>query len=184
MAFGSVFLMEFNKKEYQKIFEEYVLEKRIKKSQQSFKIKLFLEKSENSLLIAKHTKEIQPSKDQPKKLFWNYWAITISYYSMLYAAKAAILSKGYEVSDHDAAQIALGHLLVPDEIEKEDLEALNQSYRIFEDEYVHYFEDAKKESKIARYSAIKTYTERRLDEIFENATDFVAKIGIILQKND
>ncbi len=176
--------MQFDKEEYKQIFEEYVKEKRIKKSQQSFKIKLFLEKAENSLLIAKHTKEIQPSKDQPKKLFWDYWAITISYYSMLYAAKAAILSKGYEVSDHDAAQIALGNLLVPDEIEKEDLEILNQSYKIFEDEYVHYFEDAKTESKIARYSAIKTYTKRRLDEIFNNATDFVAKIGLILQKEE
>jgi len=173
--------MEFDKKEYQEIFEEYIKENRIKKSNQTFKINLFLEKAENSLLIAKHTKEIQSSKDQPKKLFWDYWAITISYYSMLYAAKAAILSKGYEVSDHDAAQIALGHLLVPNEIEKEDLEVLNQSYKIFEDEYVHYFEDAKTESKIARYSAIKTYTERRLNEIFNNATDFIAKIGLILQ---
>lgn len=163
------------------MFEHYVKDKRIRKSQQSFKIRLFLEKAENSLLIAKHTKDIQPSKDQPKKLFWDYWAITISYYSMLYAAKAAILSKGYEVSDHDTAQIALGYLLVPDEIEKDDLEILNQAHKIFEDEYVHYFEDAKKESHIARYSAIKTYTTRRLDEIFSNATDFVAKIGLILQ---
>ncbi len=176
--------MEFNKKEYQKMFEECIKEKRIKKSNEIFKIKLFLEKAENSLLIAKHTKEIQPSKDQPKKLFWDYWAITISYYSMLYAAKAAILSKGYEVLDHDAAQIALGRLLIPDEIEKEDLELLNQSYKIFEEEYVHYFEDAKKESKVARYSAIKTYTERRLDVIFNNAVDFVAKIGVILQNDD
>ena len=176
--------MEFDKKKYQQLFEGCIKENRIKKSQQSFKIKLFLQKAENSLLIAKHTKEIQPSKDQPKKLFWDYWAITISYYSMLYAAKAAILSKGYEVSDHDAAQIALGRLLIPGDIEKEDLEMLNQSYKIFEDEYVHYFEDAKKESKIARYSAIKTYTQRRLDEIFNNATDFVAKIGFIVQKND
>ncbi|MCK4589566.1 MAG: HEPN domain-containing protein [Nanoarchaeota archaeon] len=173
--------MEFDKEEYQNKFEEFIKDKRIKKSSQSFKIKLFLEKAENSLLIAKHTKELQPTKDQPKKLFWDYWAITISYYSILYAAKAAILSQGYEVSDHDATQIALGHLLIPDEIEKEDLEILNQAYKIFEDEYVHYFEDAKKESHIARYSAIKTYTKRRLDEIFNNATDFVAKIGFILQ---
>lgn len=72
---------------YQEMFESCIREKRIKKSNQSFKLKLFLEKAENSLLIAKHTKEIQPSKDQPKKLFWDYWAITISYYSMLYAAK-------------------------------------------------------------------------------------------------
>src|SRR3989338_8107508 len=166
--------MEFDKKAYKRLFEDCIREKRIRKSDQTFKINLFLEKAENSLLIAKHTKEIQPSKDQPKKLFWDYWAITISYYSMLYAAKAAILSKGYEVSDHDAAQIALGHLLVPDEIEKEDLEILSQSHKIFEDEYVHYFEDAKTESHIARYAAIKTYTSRRLDEIFNNATDFAA----------
>ena len=173
--------MEFDKEEYKGQFESYVVDKRIKTSSQSFKIKLFLTKAENSLLIAKYVKDIEPTNDQPQKLFWDYWAITISYYSMLYAAKAAILSRGYEVSDHDAAQIALGHLLVPDEIEKEDLEMLNQAHKIFEDEYVHYFEDAKKESKIARYSAIKTYTRRRLDEIFNNATDFVAKIGFVLQ---
>ncbi|MBI2131024.1 HEPN domain-containing protein [Candidatus Woesearchaeota archaeon] len=125
-------------------------------------------------------KELKPVQGQPKRLHWDYWAITVSYYSMLYSAKAAILSKGYEVGDHDAAQIALGHLLVPDKIEKEDLEILNQSYRIFEDEYVHFFEDARKEAHIARYSAIKTYTQRRLEEIFGNATKFVGKISLIL----
>ena len=173
--------MEFNKQEYKKQFTELLNEKRIVKSNQSFKIKLFLEKAENSLLIAKHNKEVKPNKDQPKRIFWDYWAITISYYSMLYAAKAAILSKGYEVKDHDAAQIALGHLLVPDEIEKEDLEILKQSYKIFEDEYVKYFDDAKTESYIARYSAIKTYTERRLNEIFDNAVKFVGKISLMLE---
>lgn len=172
--------MEFDKAAYKRLFNECLAEKRIVKSNQSFKLKLFLEKAENSLPIAKHVKELQPNKDQPKKTYWDYWAITISYYSMLYAAKAAILSKGYEVKDHDAAQIALGHLLVPDKMEKEDLEILSQSYKIFEDEYVKYFEDAKTESYIARYSAIKTYTERRLNEIFGNAAKFVGKISLIL----
>lgn len=100
---------------------------------------------------------------------------------MLYCAKALILTKGYEAHDHDAVQIALGYLCVPSQIEKEDLELLNQSYKIFEDEYVKYFEDAKIESHIARYSAIKTYTERRLEEIFENARKFVSKISLILK---
>jgi len=172
--------MDFDKKVYAENFTGAVAEKRIKKSRETFKIKLFQAKAENSLLIAKHAKDIKPTKDQPQKLYWNYWAIAISYYAMLYAAKAAILSKGYEISDHDAAQIAIGYLLVPDALEKEDLEILNQSHKIFEDEYVHYFEDAKKESHIARYSAIKTYTERRLGEIFDNATKFVAKIALIL----
>lgn len=174
--------MEFNKEEYGKIFGEFVKTKRIRRSSETFKIRLFLKKSESSLQIAAHVKKYRPSKDEPEKLYWNYWAITISYYSMLYAAKAAIHSKGYTVSDHDAAQIAIGHLLVPDQIEKEDLDILNQSYKIFEDEYVKYFEDAKKESHIARYSAIKTYTERRLDEIFDNATKFVAKISLMLNE--
>jgi len=173
--------MEFNKEEYKKQFDECIKVGRIKKSSDLFKVRLFLKKAENSLQIAEHNKKYNPSKDEPEKLYWNYWAITISYYSMLYAAKAAIHSKGYSVSDHDAAQIALGHLLVPDQMEKEDLEILNQSYKIFEDEYVKYFEDAKKESHIARYSAIKTYTERRLDEIFDNATKFVGKISLILK---
>jgi uncharacterized protein (UPF0332 family) len=159
-------------------FEEFLGKGRIRKSLETFKIKLFLEKGENSLLIAKHVKEVEI--DIPKKLYWNYWAITISYYSMLYAAKALILSKGFEVHDHDACQIALGCLCVPSQIEKEDLELLNQAHRIFEDEYVKYFEDAKRESHIARYSAVKSYTERRLEEIFENARKFVGKVTLIL----
>ena len=174
--------MQFDKKAYTDIFKACLREKRIKESQEVFKIKLFLGKAENSLQIAQFVKDIKPTKDQPKKLHWDYWAITISYYSMLYAAKAAILSKGYEASDHDAVQIALGHLLVPDELEKEDLEILKQSYKIFEEEYVHYFEDAKKESHIARYSAIKTYTERRLEEVFKNAREFEAKINLIVDE--
>src|SRR3989338_7682835 len=172
--------MEFNKQLYKEMFADCIRQKRIKKSQEFFKIKLFLQKAENSLLIAKVHKEIKPNKNQAPKLYWDYWAITIAYYSMLYAAKAAIISKGYEVSDHDAAQIALGHLLVTDALEKEDLELLNQAYKILEDEYVHFFEDAKTESHIARYSAIHTYTRRRVEEIFENATQFVAKMGLIL----
>ncbi len=172
--------MQFDKEEYKKLFKEHLKEGTIKRSTQIFKIKLFLQKAENSLQIAKYHKDMKPSEDDPKKPYWDYWAIIISYYSMLYAAKGAILSKGYETKTHDAAQVALGHLLVPDEIEKEDLDLLNQSYKIFEDEYVKYFEDAKKESHIARYAVIKTYTQRRLEEIFNNATKFIAKIGLIL----
>ena len=41
--------MEFDKKVYRRLFEECIREKRIKKSQESFKIKLFLEKAENLL---------------------------------------------------------------------------------------------------------------------------------------
>jgi len=167
---------------YKEAFDEYVKNKRITTSREIFKINLFLKKGENSLLIAKHLKDTKPEQGNPEKLYWNYWAITISYYSMLYCAKALILTKGYEVHDHDAAQIALGYLCIPSEIEKEDLEILNQAHKIFEDEYVKYFEDAKKESHIARYSAIKTYTERRLNEIFENARKFVSKISLILQE--
>ena len=167
--------------DYGKLFEECVASDRVTKSSKTFKINLFMKKGENSLLIAKHIKDIKIEEGQPKKLYWDYWAITVSYYSMLYCAKALILKKGYEVHDHDAAQISLGYLCVPNELEKEDLEMLNQSYKIFEDEYVNYFEEAKKESHIARYSAIKTYTERRLNEIFENARKFVSKAVLILE---
>ncbi len=173
--------MSFDKKVYEQEFKQAVKKGRIKKSQELFKIKLFLKKGESSLQIAKHLKDLNPSKDEPSRMYWDYWAITVSYYSMLYVAKAAILSKGYEVSDHDAAQIALGHLLVPTTLEKEDLEILNQSHKIFEEEYVHYFDEAKKESHIARYSAVHSYTQRRREEIFENARKFVGKIVLMLE---
>ena len=100
---------------------------------------------------------------------------------MLYMAKAAILTKGYETDDHYATQIALGYLMVPGEIEREDLELLEQSYKIFEDDYVNYFEDARKESSVSRYSATKVYTERRVKEIFENARKFISKLRVILE---
>ncbi len=162
-------------------FEELLKQDKIKPSSQVFKIKLFLKKGENSLLIAKHIKDLKPKEEQPEKLYWNYWAITVSYYSMLYCAKALILSKGYEIHSHEAAQVALGYLCVPSQIEREDLELLDQSYKIFEDEYVKYFEEAKTESNIARYAAIKTYTERKLNDIFENARKFVSIVALILQ---
>jgi len=102
------------------------------------------------------------------KIKWNKITkayLTIAYYAMLYAKKVILLKKGYEVKTHEAAQIAPGHLLVPDELEKEDLEILNQTHKIFEDEYVTYFEDARKESSTARYQARSSYTKRRVDEI-------------------
>jgi uncharacterized protein (UPF0332 family) len=158
-------------------FDRLVMEERIRRSDQQYKIRLYLMKGEASLQIAKH---VMNQESEPDKIYWNYWAITISYYSMLYCAKALILLKGYEVHDHDAAQVALEHLCVPGILEREDMELLGQAYKIFEDEYVKYFEDAKKESHIARYSAIKTYTQRRLDEIFENARRFVSKTTLII----
>ncbi len=166
--------------EYKERFEDFVNKNIIVLSTATFKIALFLKKGKKSLLIAQHLKNIHPRNGEPEKLYWNYWAITVCYYSMLYCAKALILIKGYEVHSHDAAQSALGYLCVPGSIEKEDLEILDQSYKIFEDEYVKYFEDVKIESNIARYAAIKTYTVRRLEEVFENARRFVSKISLIV----
>ena len=114
-------------------------------------------------------------------LFVDYWVITISYYAMLYAAKAAILVKGYETDDHYSTQIALGALMVPTELEKEDLELLEQGYKIFEEEYVEYLEDAHKESNTARYQAIKKYSSRRVKDIMEKTRKFISKIDLILQ---
>ena len=71
--------MTFDKVEYEKLFDNYLVYNRIKNSEDIFKIKLFLEKAENSLQIAKFVKDMPPTKDLPKKLHWNYWAITLSY---------------------------------------------------------------------------------------------------------
>ena len=165
--------MKINKEHYQNKFNELTKEGHIVRSDAGFKIKLFLDKSFASFLIAKKQ---ATNNVEPDKIYWLQWSIIIGYYSILYAAKAAILKKGYEVKTHMAAQIALGHLLVPDELEKEDLEILDQAHKIIEDEYVKYFEDAKKESSIARYSARPTYTERRVKEILKNSQLFIRKI--------
>lgn len=174
--------MEFNKSfyeiEFKRLFKNKEEKSYIRRSNEAFKINHFKRLAEGSLLISKHAKD---SHNEPEQKYWYRWSIVISYYSMLYAAKALILTKGYETSDHYSTQIALGHLCVPKEIEKDDLEILNQSYKIFEDEYIKYFEEARKESKIARYQATKTYTERRTEEIFENARKFIAKTVLILQ---
>jgi len=171
-----VFDKEFYRKEFERLFQEKEEYKFfIKKSSALFKINKFIKKSIDSFELANY---IRNSKQSAK----DYWTITICYYSMLYMAKAAILTKGYETDDHYATQIALGCLLVPDEIEKEDLELLEQAHKIFEDDYLEYFEDARKESSVSRYSATKVYTERRVKEIFENARKLISKLRMILEK--
>ncbi|MEA2036516.1 MAG: HEPN domain-containing protein [Nanoarchaeota archaeon] len=171
--------MDFDKAFYKKEFERLLSLKTenksfIKKSNASFKIKKFAKKGSDSLELANY---ISTSEQNAK----DYWTITISYYSMLYLAKAAILTKGYETDDHYSTQIALGHLLVPDEMEKEDLKLLELAYKIFEDDYVEYFHDARKESSVSRYSATKVYTEKRVKEILENAREFIKKVSLILE---
>jgi uncharacterized protein (UPF0332 family) len=162
----------------------------IRESQEEFKIKLYQRKGEQSFMIASFltnaagNKKIREDNKLPDALFLNYWIITVSYYCMLYLAKAIIMAKGYETDDHFSTQIALGKLFViTDELEREDLEILNQSYRILEDEYVAYFEEARKESRTARYAAIKSYEEERVKTIYENAKKFIAKLSLIIEKN-
>ena len=166
--------MEFDREFYRIEFERLLnlkLERKffIRKSSAIFKINKFVKKGLDSYEL---TDFIQKTQLAAKY----YWAITICYYSMLYLAKAAILTKGYETDDHYATQIAIGHLLVPDKLEKEDLELLGQAQKIFEDEYLEYFEDARKESSISKYSPSKVYTERRVIEIMEIARKFIQKI--------
>ncbi|MBI2661920.1 hypothetical protein HYX11_00485 [Candidatus Woesearchaeota archaeon] len=45
--------MQFDKEHYKQVFEDFILQNRIKESQDFFKIKLFLQKSENGLFVAK-----------------------------------------------------------------------------------------------------------------------------------
>lgn len=170
--------MEFQKEHYKKEFERLLNSSTetkafIRHSTAAFKIGKFMRKGIDSLELANFI----ANSDQPAK---NYWIITICYYSMLYSAKAAIIEKGYETDDHYSTQIALGHLLVPNEMQREDLELLDQAHRIFEDEYIDYFEDARKESSVSRYSATKVYAQKRVKEILANAKDFLTKITQII----
>ena len=170
--------MEYNKEKYKAEFNKLLKLKSdrkffIRKSTDTFKINKFIQKGNDSLDLARSIKD---SKAKAKY----YWTITICYYAMLYAAKAAVLSKGFETDDHYSTQIALGHLFVPERIEKEDLELLDQAYKIFEVDYVEYFDDARKESSVSRYNPTKVYNERRVTEIYDKAKKFIAKINNIL----
>lgn len=172
--------MEFDKEYYQKEFERLLSEERegkffIKKSNAFFKIKKFTTKGIDSFELA----EFISRSDQSAR---SYWTITICYYAMLYLAKAAILSKGYETDDHYATQIAMGYLLVPNEIEKEDLELLNQAHKIFEEDYIEYFHDTRKESSVSKYSPTKVYAERRTKEILEKSREFIVKLRLFLEE--
>lgn len=159
---------------YAKIFKEMVENGEIIVSNSTYKIKLFLEKAENSLLIAKN------NFDNAKNIYWYQWVIIISYYSMLYAAKAAILTQSYETKSHESTQIAFGYLFIPNQIDKADLELLNQAYKILENEYIKYFEDALSQSWTARYTVVKSYTQRSSGEVLENARRFIEKIEQIM----
>ncbi len=166
--------MGFNKRHYAHEFERLLrveLNRKffIKKSAAKYKQKGYINKGTDSFTLANFLQETaQPAKD--------YWTITICYYSMLYLAKAAILSKGYETDDHYATQIALGHLFVPDQLEKEDLLLLEQAHKILEDDYVTAFEEVRQESAISKYSPNHAYTGRRVEEVTVIAGQFIRKI--------
>ena len=49
---------------YKKQFEEFIAKGRITQTRETFKIKLFLKKGENSLLVAKHIKDIKPGQGE------------------------------------------------------------------------------------------------------------------------
>ncbi len=68
--------MEFDRKVYADMFKKALAGERIKKSQETFKIKLFLAKAENSLLIAKYVKDIKPAKDQHTKINANHFIVS------------------------------------------------------------------------------------------------------------
>ncbi len=147
----------------------------IKKSAEFFKIRKYYKKCIDSIEIANHlAKTSFPAK--------NHWVITISYYSMLYISKALILTKGYETDDHYATQIALEHLFMPKLLEEKDIEILRETQQMLEEEYIEYFEDARKESNTSRYSATKTYKERRASEVNKNANKFISKLIKLLEK--
>jgi len=185
--------MKFNKEKYEKKFKQLVSRQDkdkfyIRPSKQTFKTNLYRKKAEKSFLIssfllnAAKNKQIREKYLLPEELFLNYWIITISYYSMLYIAKALIQTKGYETDDHTSTQIALGKLFViTDELEKSDLEILNQSHKILENEYVAYFEEARKESRNSRYTAIKSYDRQRVKQIHDNAKKFISKLDLMLE---
>lgn len=166
-----------DKEAYEARFKELEKEGSIRFSTDHYKIKQFMDKADASLLIASHLKK---QSKEPERLYWLQWTITLSYYSMLYSAKAAILQKNHEVKTHDAAEIALGHLLIPSQLKKEDLETLQQAHKIFEDEYLKSFHETRKESQAARYHARPSYTQRQAEEIFEKARKFIEKIHEIL----
>ncbi|MDD5192207.1 MAG: HEPN domain-containing protein [Candidatus Nanoarchaeia archaeon] len=172
--------MIFNTKFYKREFERLLKTKKrkkfyIKNSTSLFKIKKFIKKGVDSFELAGFIKKSsQNAKD--------YWTIVICYYSMLYLAKALILTKDYETDDHYSTQIALGHLFLEDKLNQQDIEVLNKAYQTFEQEYIDYFHDARKESKISRYSTTTIYSQRRVEEIYHNSKKFIAKLLVLLEK--
>lgn len=186
--------MEFDLEWYEQKFRELLLNNTedkffIRRSNHDFKTKLYREKGWESFRIASFllsgtkNSSLRNKLDLPEPLFLNYWIIIISYYSMLYLAKALILTKGYETDDHFSTEVALAKLfVVVNELEKEDLEILNQSYKIFEEEYITYFQEARKEARDSRYYALKSYEKGRVNTIYNNAKKFIAKANLILEK--
>jgi len=72
--------------------------------------------------------------------------------------------------------------VITDKLEAEDLEVLNQSYKTLEDEYIAYFEEARKESRTAKYAAIKSYDRKRVEAIYNNAKKFIAKLSLLISR--
>ncbi len=111
---------------YEPRFDELRTTGFIVQSTAHFKIPLFLRKAKESFLLAHH---LHPDATEERRLCWFQWAIAIHYYAMLYAAKAALLTRSVseEVERHEAALVALVALLHPAPLERADLELLDQA---------------------------------------------------------
>jgi len=106
--------MEFDKKKYRQLFEQCTQEKRIKKSQQSFKVRLFLEKADfvkNAKEFISKAEHYLKATDYLKKGQYSDISATTIFFSLYHSLLAIAAKFGYE-SRNQECTFALIHYLI------------------------------------------------------------------------
>ncbi len=147
------------------------------------KVKNFLNRSKDDLLLASATKKLCENEEIKLKLglpddYQNlfHWLIIQSYYAMYHSASAAIANKKIKAYSHIATIVSLAKKYVSSE--KMDLDFIQS----IEDVYINYIESGRKSRQGAQYNVEKEYTKEEAYIVFENAKIFVKRINKILEQ--
>jgi len=155
-------------------------------------IKVYLERAESEIVLASSIKKLS-DESEAKKFFHieqehTFYSAVIShaYYSIFYAAKAMLLSKGIETSMPDVHRKTLDAFkenFVETGILDTKLLEIYKKLVIRADELLGIFKNEKRKRGNFTYSTIPQANKEPAEESIRNAKTFVSNIIKVIDKN-
>ncbi len=109
------------------------------------------------------------------------WCVTGCYYTVYHATLSLILSKGYLSKNHNATLLVAIKEFYKKGIDKKDLDMLNKFYLTFQD--LLFYVRSKQRREKASYSTKLNFNKKKVEDMRQEAIDYVNKIEGILARN-